>query len=974
MVLNTATERPLFRGGVRRRLLILGLTFLGVALVINTLAGTYYTRSLIKRNAVELQKEIAGRLSYEIEEFMESKKKRLVDFATSASLHGLGSDEQRLLALLLLKNDGAFTGLAVLDGDGREVLKVSERRLYLPDELSDQSETEEFRRAASGDAYISPVYTSDKAEPFVTLSVPVKLGPRRVIGVVTAETRLKTLWQVVGSVQFGRAGYAYLVDGKGKLIAHRDSSLVLRRLSLGHLREIKEFLQNPRVLDPTAAEESLGISGELVISTYAPLPKLGWAVVLEEPVAVALGEIGTLQRYAILLLGLGLLVGAIVISWASERITNPIQVLHRGARLLGSGNLNHRVDIKSGDEIEELAEGFNRMALELKNSYSNLEQKVEQRTQEVSALYEVTTTVNQSLDLESVLRAVIQKITQIFQFDTTRVFLFDPGMETLNLRAYYEISPRPERQIESTGLETIVGRVAVSGEALLFEDVQTDPRYREWSLSQNSYNAGLRFFAVFPIKTKSRVFGVISFKGKERRRLTSEEIRLLNSMSEHVGVAVEKASLFEQVKTRSEQLAVLNTIAAAVSKSLDLEVVLNAAIEKVVETLRFDASWIYLLDSSETELHLKAYKGLSDETAQTMARRKVSTGITGRVLTTGERLVFEEVGSDERYRAFTSGRKIRSLGFTAAGGFPIRAKERIIGVLHVASVAKRHFATDELQLIESVVQEIGVAVEKATLFAKIKEQTAELEKTNRDLQEATRVKSEFIASMSHELRTPLNIVLGNAELTGNGFFGDVNDDQREAMRKICYHGRFLLKLINDVLTLSRLEAQKMSLDIETVDIAEIIAHAQNHVEHINRNKHLEVLWEIDGELPPIVTDPTKLEEILQNLLGNAFKFTLQGRVKIRVRKLEESESIEFSIADSGIGIEAKDLERIFNEFEQLKDAHTGDYNGVGLGLSIVKKYLELMRGRIRVESQVGEGSTFTFWIPRVLEYSPRAAA
>jgi signal transduction histidine kinase len=975
MVWKKFTDRLLHKGGVRRRLLILGLTFLGLALVINTVAGTYYTRRLIKKNAAELQKEIAARLSYEIEEFMESRRKRLADFATSASFHELGSEEQRILGLLLLKNDPAFAELSILDHDGRELLKISERKVYLPGELVDRSETEKFRKAVSGDAYISPVYTSDKAEPFVTLSVPIKLGPRRVIGVVAAETHLKALWEVIGNVQFARAGYAYLVDNQGNLIAHRDSSLVLRRLNLGHLRAIKEFLKGSASGAPPASQESSGLSGELVISTYAPLPKLGWAVVLEEPVAVALSEIRTLQQYAILLLGIGLLVGALIISWASEMITSPIHVLHRGARLLGSGDLDHRVDIKSGDEIEELAEAFNSMALELKNSYSNLERQVEQRTQEISALYDVTTTVNQSLDLNSVLQAVIQKITEIFDFDTTRVFLFDPGMETLTLRAYYQkTGGHSADRIGRTGRETIVGRVALSGEPLFFEDVQSDPRYREWSVSKNSYNAGLRFFAIFPIKTNSRIFGAISFKGKERRKLTEEEIRLLNSMSEHVGVAVEKASLFEQVKARSEQLAVLNTIATAVGQSLDLDVVLREAIEKVAETLRFDACWIYLLDASQTELHLKAYKGLSDATARSMASRKATSGIGGRVVETGERLVFEDVGKDERYRSLTSGRRVRSLGFTAAAGFPIRAKDRVIGVLHVANIARRHFAPEELQLIESVVQEIGVAVENATLFATIKQQTAQLEKANRELQEATRVKSEFIAAMSHELRTPLNIVLGNAELTESGFFGEVNHDQKEAMRKIGYHGRFLLKLINDVLTLSRLEAKKMALEIGTVDISEIITHAQTHVEHINRDKRLEVIWDIDRELPAVTTDPTKLEEILQNLLGNAFKFTLHGQVKIRVRQLKSSDLIEFSISDTGIGIEAKDLQRIFNEFEQLKDAHTGDYNGVGLGLSIVKKYLELMRGEIRVESEIGTGSTFIFSIPRVLEYSPRAAA
>ncbi|HWO43844.1 MAG TPA: GAF domain-containing protein [Candidatus Eisenbacteria bacterium] len=960
--------------GLRRRLLVLGLTFFGAALFINTVAGTYYTRSLIKKSAAALQRETAYRLSHEIEEFMESKQRRLVDFATTASFLGLSGEQQRVLALLLLKNDLSFTEIAVLDANGREVLKVSERTVHLREDLSDQSGSEEFTKAMAGHAYISPVYSSEKAEPFVTLSVPIKLGPSRIIGVVAAEANLKTLWEVIGRVRFGNAGYAYLVDGHGNLIAHRDSSLVLKRLNLAHLREVREFLQTPGAADPTPSEESTGLAGDSVITTYAPLRKLGWAVILEEPVALALKEMETLQRYAIVLLCAGLVVGALVISWASRRITNPIRMLHHGARLVGAGDLDHRVTIDSGDEIEELADAFNRMALELKNSYSNLEQKVEQRTKEIAALYEITTTVNRSLDLESVLQAVIQKITEIFKFDVTRIFLLDPETGELNLRACYEARAPHHRRLETTTRHTIVGKVVAAGEPLFFEDVETDPRYQQWSLSRNSFSEGLRFFAVFPVKTKSRVIGAISFKGRERRSLTEEEIRLLESMSEHIAVAVEKASLFEEVKKRSEHLAVLHTVAAAISQSLDLHAVLRAAIDNVVAALRFDAAWIYLLDSTGRELHLKGYKGLSDEAAQRMSRRSLGSGITGRVIAAGERIVFEDIGADTRYATLTSGHTVRSLGFTATAGFPIRAKDRIIGVLHVASLAKRHFAHDELQLIEGVVQEIGVAVENAILFAKIKEQSAELEKANRELQEATRVKSEFIAAMSHELRTPLNIVLGNAELTGDGFFGAVNPEQREAMRKISYHGRFLLKLINDVLTLSRLEAKKMTLDVEPVDLAEIIAHVQNYVEHLNRDKRLNVRWEVQENLPPVVTDSTKLEEILQNLLGNAFKFTARGEVRIRVRKIEPAEQIEFAVADTGIGIEAKDLERIFNEFEQLNDAHTGTYNGVGLGLSIVRKYLELMGGAIRVESEVGKGSTFTFTIPQVLEGSPRAAA
>jgi signal transduction histidine kinase len=210
------------------------------------------------------------------------------------------------------------------------------------------------------------------------------------------------------------------------------------------------------------------------------------------------------------------------------------------------------------------------------------------------------------------------------------------------------------------------------------------------------------------------------------------------------------------------------------------------------------------------------------------------------------------------------------------------------------------------------------------------------------------------------------VIMGNAELTGEGFFGDINPEQKRSMTQIRHHSQFLLRMVNDVLALSRLDAKKMSMELATVDINEVVAHAQSQIEQLNRQNRLQVCWDVEPELPAIVTDATKLEEILQNLIGNAFKFTPQGQIRLRVRNLRELARVEFTIADTGIGIEAQDMDRIFSAFEQIKEAHTGDFNGVGLGLNIVKKYLELMNGDIRVESHPGEGSTFTFSLPHYI--------
>jgi signal transduction histidine kinase len=340
----------------------------------------------------------------------------------------------------------------------------------------------------------------------------------------------------------------------------------------------------------------------------------------------------------------------------------------------------------------------------------------------------------------------------------------------------------------------------------------------------------------------------------------------------------------------------------------------------------------------------------------------------------GQRLVFEDVRHSALYEELTRGGKVVALGFQTASAFPIRAKGKAIGTLHIANRTTRHFAPDELQLIESIAQEIGVAVDNATLFAQVKQKTMELAKTNEELLQATHAKSEFIAAMSHELRTPLHVIIGNADLTSDGFFGELNAEQKTALQKISRNAQVLLKMINNVLAFSQPEAKRLSLEISTVDVEELIAHARAHVEQINRDNRLEVCWNIDGGIPVLRTDAMKLEEILHNLIGNAFKFTTDGRVDVRVRNLPEQDRVEFSVTDTGIGIESEDLHRIFNEFEQIKEAHTGQFDGVGLGLSIVKKYLELMQGDISVESRPGHGSAFTFSVPvSVSLYSNGAA-
>ena len=354
---------------------------------------------------------------------------------------------------------------------------------------------------------------------------------------------------------------------------------------------------------------------------------------------------------------------------------------------------------------------------------------------------------------------------------------------------------------------------------------------------------------------------------------------------------------------------------------------------------------------------MKLTKGISGKTAAMLAADGQAPSIGS-----GRSMAPVDEPERERWRALAANH-VQPRGQRGSIAVPIKTREKIIGVLYAVNWVSRRYSADDLALIESVAQEIGVAVDNAKLFAEIKKQSTELEKINHELRAATQAKSEFIAAMSHELRTPLNIMIGNADVTHDGIFGEINDEQKSAMRKIARNGHVLLRMINDLLKLSRLEAKRLALEPSQVDIAEVMQHARDQVAQLNRDGHLEVGWYIEDGLPQIFTDPMKLEEILHNLIGNAFKFTSAGRVDICARHLAERRLIEFSISDSGLGIDTDNLERIFEKFEQVKTPGKSKNDGVGLGLSIVKKYLELMQGGIRVESARGKGSRFVFWLP-----------
>jgi signal transduction histidine kinase/HAMP domain-containing protein len=288
-------------------------------------------------------------------------------------------------------------------------------------------------------------------------------------------------------------------------------------------------------------------------------------------------------------------------------------------------------------------------------------------------------------------------------------------------------------------------------------------------------------------------------------------------------------------------------------------------------------------------------------------------------------------------------------------GLPLFTNHRILGVLSFYCKEEREFSTEEMSFINTLAHEAAIAIYNSQLFEQTREQAIELEKSNR-------IKDEFLGVMSHELRTPLNVIMNYAEVLKMETFGPLTPDQKSGLEKIGSHSGHLLSLINGILEITKIEAGKLSLQEEVVNLAAFMAESQS--DYVNpMGKNLLIEWTYSGDLPTIMIDRMKLKQILSNLVGNAIKFTDGGSVLVAAEVLEPGLVLEIRVADSGPGIPNEQLDRIFDKFRQVDSATTRHHSGAGLGLYIVKTFVDLFEGTIGVESKLGEGSVFTVRLP-----------
>jgi len=959
-------------GRLFRKYVVVLLLLVGGVLLLSSAIDLSFSYQETKGALVRIEREQAVAAAARIEQFVHEIE-RQVRWTTQAAFDDpAAAQEQREIDYLrLLRNIPAITEISHLDASGKERLRVSRLGLDAIGSQEDYSRAPKFLEARAGKTYFSPVYFRNESEPYMTVAVPAgEYG----VEVTVAEVTLKAIWDVVSRIRIGKAGYAYVVDSLGRLVAHPDISLVLQKRDLSALPQVRSA-RGPR---PAGGDEAVGmiaagLQGGQFLTAYAPIPLLGWLVFVEQPLGEAFAPLQASIVRSIILFALGLVLSVLASVVLARRMVAPIRALQAGAARIGAGDLGHRIQVRTGDELEALSDEFNRTAGQLQESYAGLEQKVEARTRELTEALEQQTATAEVLkvisrstfDLEPVLETLIESARRLCAAEQGAIFRLDGEVLRLaaasgassaspEYRQYYEEHPHP------VAPGSAVGRAALERRPVHIHDVLADPDYR---LGEVQRLRGHRTILSVPMLRENAVVGAITMWRSRVEPFSDKQIELVTSFADQAVIAIENVRLLQELQARTrelgrsvEELKALGDVSRAVSSTLDLETVLNTIVARAIQLSATSGGVIYEYDEVAQEFHLRGSHRLEEELVEALRAAPIRLG-EGAVGKAAIRRAPVEVTDilDEREYDVTRIRAIfERLGYRSVLAVPLLLEQRIMGGLVVWRQEPGSFATDVVNLLQTFATHSALAIQNARLFRDIEEK-------GRQLEIASKHKSQFLANMSHELRTPLNAILGYTKLIINKIYGEVPLKITEVLERVEQSGHHLLALINDVLDVSKIEAGQLVLSLGEYSMKEVIHTVVTAVEALAAEKRLSLKVMTSPDLPRGKGDERRLTQAVLNLVSNAIKFTDVGEV--RVQATAPDGSFVVSVSDTGPGISPADQQRIFEEFQQVDSSSTRKKGGTGLGLSIAKRIIELHGGRMWVESTPGEGSTFSFTLP-----------
>jgi GAF domain-containing protein/CheY-like chemotaxis protein len=602
-----------------------------------------------------------------------------------------------------------------------------------------------------------------------------------------------------------------------------------------------------------------------------------------------------------------------------------------------------------------------RLFTELDARNTELRVALEQQT----ATSELLKVIGQStFELQPVFETLAENAVRLCEADRALVFRVDG--DRLRIVATYNTPPEFRAFIEQNpitpGRGSGVGRAAAERRTIHIHDVRADPEHTYAGRQMDPHRTVL----AVPMLRVAELLGVIFIYRHEVRPFTDSQIALLETFADQAAIAIENARLLTELQastgelTRSvQELKALGEVSQALSSTLDLETVLNTIVSRANQLVGADGCSVWEYDDRAETFNFRATDNLDEEVVEVGRRAPIrrGEGNMGRMAITREPVQVPDIAEEGAYRGPLRDVLLRT-GNRALLAIPLLREDQLIGALTVNKKTPGEFSPELIDLLKTFAAQSALAIQNARLFR-------ELEDKGRQLQMADRHKSEFLANMSHELRTPLNAIIGYSEMLQEDA-ADLGVEQfTDDLGKINAAGKHLLELINAVLDLSKIEAGKMELYLESFDVAGLVRDIAAVIQPLAAKNGNRLQVRCADDIGLMHADLTKVRQALFNLLSNACKFTEQGTVALTVIRdaTPAQDWLVFGVADTGIGMTAEQLARLFEAFIQADAATTRRYGGTGLGLALSRRLCRMMGGDVTAASEAGRGSTFTIRLP-----------
>jgi len=720
-------RRPLFRK-------YFAFLFLLVAgsLAINGTVEMYSGYREHREALMRLQRQRAQTAALQIEAFVDDIVRALVLTSQSpeVQLEGITPRFRRSL-FILLRNHPAIMETTVFDQNGRRSLRHSRLRSTASQDREDHSTLPPFSIAIAGETYFSPVYFNFDSEPFLTVAVPIRDLEGRTLGVISAEVDLKYIRDVVSEIRIGEAGFAYVVERGGDLIAHPDLALVLQKKNLNAIPQVRDFMDVLRAPGTPAGPQSVlgrNSRGEKVLSSYTIIPQLGWGVFVEQPLREAFDPLySSLMRTGAILLSV-LLLALLMAFTLTRAIVRPIEALKRGVSRIGQGHLAEPIDVQTADEIGDLATAFNEMASavlssrqKLEEHSRTLEQRVAARTRQLSTLLETARYAVSTLTQDEIFPMILQSAAKLLDCQASTFRLLDPETKMLRVAADYNLLDEEFKGRGDIALgEGCMGRVALEGQPMTVEDVETDPFYHH---KEKALRAGIRSIAIVPVRVHGAVTGVLSVYDRKRRRFSDEEVSSLTEFANLASLALEKTRLYGEILKGKEHLGTILEINKKIGTTIQVSELLQTIADEAARLLQVDGVGFRLVEGEF--LVTRALTGTARD-VMLNPRLKIGESLSGQAAAENRAIIVPDIATAASWRKEHREAALRA-GVTSVMVVPVRISDRVIGILTIHAKARRQFTQRDVDLLTSFADQAAIAIENARLYAEAQRRNQELQ-------------------------------------------------------------------------------------------------------------------------------------------------------------------------------------------------------------------------------------------------------